>query len=243
MTFRRIWTCLVVCILLGTFHVAAADGNSWQCPACAKTCSASYSFCPYCGAARETVRTCAACGFQTTDGQYAYCPQCGAALTASVQTASSYVTGRTQQDLATRSGPSTSFTDMGVYRVKEEDVRIYSIAYDNNKVAWVQCEVSYGGMLRRVYTGFKRFDASTVDLSQVREEGDLADARIAIVDSGATLRDGPGALYSKSKQNMTSTQVAVICVENGWVQVQFIQDETPWRAWVQEKEIAYTSGG
>lgn len=240
MRFRRIWACLAVCVLLGTLSVAVADEATWQCPVCAKTCSASYSFCPYCGAARETVRTCAKCGFQTTDAQYTYCPQCGEALTPAVQKAS-YVTGRAQQDLATRSGPSTSFTDMGVYRVKGEDIRIYSVAYDNNKVAWLQCEVSYGGMLRRVYTGLKRFDASTVDLDQVREEGDIADARIATVAEDATLRDGPGTLYSKSKQSMVSDQVAVICVEDGWVQVQFIQDETPWRAWVKESDITYTS--
>ena len=59
--------------------------------------------------------------------------------------------GHTIDRLSTRSGPSTDFTGTGTYQVKDQDVPIFSVSYDVNGVAWVQCEVSYGGGIK--YSG------------------------------------------------------------------------------------------
>ena len=228
--------CMLLLSLLLLFGAALADESTWQCPSCEATCSSSFQFCPYCGA--ERVRQCQSCGYTATDARYTYCPECGEPLPAST-TAVSYVTGHTVDNLSTRSGPSTDFTDLGTYRLKDQDVRIFSICYDANEVAWVQCEITYGGAMRRVYTGLKRFDAQTVDLSLVREEIGLDEAPLATVAEGATLRYGPGTQYGLCKQAMATRDVAVISEENGWAQVQFLADETPWRAWVLTSDLTY----
>ncbi len=66
--------------------------------------------------------------------------------------------------LATRTGPTTEYTEPGTFYLEGSYVKIVSIAYDENGVPWVQCEISEGYGLMRVYTGLKRFDAATVAL-------------------------------------------------------------------------------
>lgn len=224
---------------------AQGESQLWQCSGCSRWNSASYQYCPYCGAERLDYMLCPNCHYQTADTAYVYCPVCGAALqavsgAAPTATPQPYIYGHTIDRLATRSGPSTDFTGTGTYQVKDQDVPIFSVAYDVNGVAWVQCEVSYGGALRRVYTGLKRFDATTVDLSQVRAESQDTQARKAQLPGKATLRYGPGTEYGVYREDVASQPVLVMYVENGWAQIQSTKAETPWRAWIAESSLSYS---
>ena len=188
---------LVLLFLWALTPVAQGESQFWQCPGCSQWNSQSYQFCPHCGTQRPTYRQCPNCHYQTTDTAYTYCPVCGTVLqtvSGALPTATPqpYIYGHTIDRLSTRSGPSTDFTGTGTYQVKDQDVPIFSVAYDVNGVAWVQCEVSYGGALRRVYTGLKRFDATTVDLSKVRAESSYTEAQRASLPHQTTLRYGPG---------------------------------------------------
>lgn len=174
-----------------------------QCPGCSRWNSASYQYCPYCGAG--TPRLHAVPQLPLPDRRHRLCllPRMRRGAPGCFRrgrppaTPQPYIYGHTIDRLATRSGPSTDFTGTGTYQVKDQDVPIFSVAYDVNGVAWVQCEVSYGGALRRVYTGLKRFDATTVDLSQVRAESQDTQARKAQLPGKATLRYGPGTEYGR----------------------------------------------
>ena len=92
----------------------------------------------------------------------------------------------------------------------------------------------------RVYTGLKRFDATTVDLSKVRAESSYTEAQRASLPHQTTLRYGPGTEYGVYRQDADPQPVLVIHVENGWAQIQSTEAETPWRAWVMESEITYS---
>ena len=109
------------------------------------------------------------------------------------------VKGLTIDKLSTRSGPSTAYRETGTYKVKGQWIRLYSYAYDNNGVCWVQCDVPYGEKFRRVYTGLKRFDASTVDLSQLPQEDPTKFETVKMLET-ATALYGPGDGYSTYDQ-------------------------------------------
>ena len=69
--------------------------------------------------------------------------------------------------LATREGPGTEYKDLGTYRVKGQMIHILAKSYDINGVCWVQCEIPYGGKTVIAWTGWKRFDQTTLDIDQV----------------------------------------------------------------------------
>lgn len=252
MTCKRCFAILLSLMMLwAVVPVAQGESTLWLCPGCSRWNSQTYQFCPYCGTERPEWLQCPRCNFQTSDTSYVYCPLCGATLQAAGTSATAaptatpqpYILGHTIDRLATRTGPSTDFTGGGAYQVKDQDIPIFSVAYDVNGVTWVQCEISYGGSLRRLYTGLKRFDATTVDLSKIRVESSYTSARQARLLANATLRYGPGAAYGLYQQGAESQTVLVIYVENGWAQIQSTQAETPWRAWVSVNEIFYTDQG
>lgn len=245
---RNRWIAALLALLTLCALLPAAQGESmlWLCPGCGMKNDQSFQFCPYCGTERPACLQCPRCNYQTSDLSYVYCPMCGATLLAvgsatATATPQPYIYGHTVDRLATRSGPSTDFTGTGTYRVEDQDVPIFSVAYDVNGVAWVQCEVSYGGALRRVYTGLKRFDATTVDLSQVRVETGYTEAKRAQIPAGASLRYGPGVEYGLYLEDQERQPVLVIHVENNWAQVQSTQAKTPWRAWIQQDQLTYLS--
>ncbi len=70
------------------------------------------------------------------------------------------------QKLATRSGPGTSYKDAGTYEMKGKYIHVLSRAYSNG-VWWVKCEIPYQGEVRVLWTGYKRFDASTLPLEAI----------------------------------------------------------------------------
>ena len=69
--------------------------------------------------------------------------------------------------LATRTGPSTNYTELGSYFQEGDYVTAISRAYDDrNGIWWVQVEYSYRGEMYRAYTGHKRVSVNLYDLPQ-----------------------------------------------------------------------------
>lgn len=70
--------------------------------------------------------------------------------------------------LSTRSGPSTTYEDKGTYSVKGSWIRVYSRAWDDrNNIWWVKVAIPYHGETRVLWTGYKRFDKTTLPLEDI----------------------------------------------------------------------------
>ena len=81
------------------------------------------------------------------------------------------VYGLTIDKLATRKGPGTQYDGGGTYSVKGQYIQVLAKAYDNrNGIWWVKCVIPYRGEDRILWTGWKRFDHSTISLDQLPEE-------------------------------------------------------------------------
>ena len=77
--------------------------------------------------------------------------------------------GQAIMDISTRSGPSTKYQDTGTYKLKGQWLRILARAYDDeNEIWWVQCVIPSNG--RALWTGYKRFDHSTLPLESIPVE-------------------------------------------------------------------------
>lgn len=80
--------------------------------------------------------------------------------------------GLAKQKLATRSGPGTTYSETGTYNVAGQYIRVLSRAWDSrNEIWWVKCEIPYRNEIRVLWTGYKRFDASTLPLESIPIEG------------------------------------------------------------------------
>lgn len=196
---------MLVLMLVSLASFAYAD--TWYCPKCGRKNDGNY--CPvdgqsnplssYSGSSSNNINGSSASSYQPTE-------EWGLATT----------------KIATRSGPSTEYTEPGTFKVSGNYLKIVSIAYDENALPWVQCEISSNGGTMRVYTGLKRFDTSTFDLSNVTNESTYW-SYAAQVSSAYELRYGPGneyALMSGYKLN-SGKSVVVITTEGSWAQVQF----------------------
>ena len=76
--------------------------------------------------------------------------------------------GLTIDKLSTRSGPSTTYEDMGTYSVKDKWVRVYCRAWDKrNGIWWVKVAIPYKGETRILWTGYKRFDKTSLPLESI----------------------------------------------------------------------------
>lgn len=142
-------------------------------------------------------------------------------------------------NLSTRSGPSTEYREAGIYKAKGEYVQLISLAYDVNDVCWVQCEVTYGNKLRRVYTGLERFDIITFDFGSVPEETPLDYQAKVIFTSKAMY--GPGDHYG-AYDRLTVDKghtVTIIAIENDYAQVDWKTSKQSYRAWVPIRTLEY----
>lgn len=241
----------VLTLLCSLFAFPALADGTRNCVSCGRSIDADNVFCPYCGEMQFMM--CPNCSYRTADSSDVFCPRCGSRLvdpstrplvsssstSSSTASADTQIYGLASERLATRSGPSTDYTELGTYKVKGEYVRIVTIAYDENGVGWIQCEVTYGGALRRVYTGLKRFDTSTFNLSQVPDESQVYGAQRAYIDLACTLRYGPGSAYGVCKDTLDSYYVDVLTVENGWALVLASSNNTPCRVWVEDRVLSY----
>ena len=87
------------------------------------------------------------------------------------QTQSRTVYGLTIDKLATRRGPGTQYEGGGTYSVKGQYIQVLAKAYDKrNGIWWVKCVIPYHGENRILWTGWKRFDHSTISLDDLPEE-------------------------------------------------------------------------
>lgn len=127
------------------------------------------------------------------------------------------INARLVEDLATRSGPSTTYTGCGFYQMKGETVIVYSRKYDNGGVLWVEVEFTYGGGYRRAWTGAKRLNLSESQLASLPEENGSFLGYGTIL-SRVTPRYGPGKLYSTHSEVMLNKGdlVAVIKEQDGF---------------------------
>ena len=77
------------------------------------------------------------------------------------------------QKLATRKGPGTTYQEGGTYEVAGQYIRVISRAWDKrNGIWWVKCEIPYRNETRILWTGYKRFDSSTLPLESIPVEGE-----------------------------------------------------------------------
>ena len=81
------------------------------------------------------------------------------------------VYGLTVSKLATRKGPGTQYEGGGTYNVKGQYIKVLAKAWDKrNGIWWVKCEIPYRKETRILWTGWKRFDHTTISLDDLPEE-------------------------------------------------------------------------
>lgn len=126
-------------------------------------------------------------------------------------------TGKLLDKLSGRTGPSTTYEELGTFLDAGRSVDVISKGYDTrNSIWWVQCEFSVDGILRRAYTGLKRVD---IDINTVPEDTVLCSAS---VKSEAVCYWGPGEAYARHSRTVAvGTQGTVYAVENGYAQFEY----------------------
>lgn len=141
-----------------------------------------------------------------------------------------YVKALAIDKLSTRSGPSTAYRETGTYKVKGEWIRLLSYAYDSNGVCWVQCDIPYGDEVRRLYTGLKRFDPDTVDLTALPQENPDDFVTVTALET-ATALYGPGyGSYGKLTVDR-GQRVSLVATMDDWAQVEWVGSKH-YRAWI-----------
>ncbi len=137
--------------------------------------------------------------------------------------------------LATRSGPSTKYTELGSYFKAGDPITVLSRAYDSgNGIWWVQVEFTYLGTPRRAYTGLKRVN---LDAGLIPEESFLG---YATVQRSAVGYYGPGSTYTRYKDPVPAgTYASVYNAENGYVQLEYRANDTQKkRVWVSVSDVS-----
>lgn len=210
---KKLTLILVALLLLAVASTALA--SSWYCPQCSRLNDGN--FCPVDGQGNplnsksETYSL--NNGSSSSNTSYGGSTSYGSNVE---------VWGLTKDNLATRSGPATEYTEPGTFKVRGQYVKIVSISYDENSVPWVQCEVTYRGALMRVYTGLKRFDKTSFDLASVTNENTYWSYSTSL-NSSFELQYGPGYDYATMTgyKLKSGKKVTVITTENDWAQIEF----------------------
>jgi len=220
---RRI-ACLLLALMMPLLLCAPALADTWYCPQCGRLNDANY--CPIDGMARPT--------------SSGYTP--GYVVTeAPTYTQYASVSGITNQKLATRTGPSTTYDEPGTFLTSGARVKVLSKAYDgNNGIWWVQVDLTEKGVHIRAYTGVKRF--SSLNLSAVPEERVIGSC---YVPSAAIGYYGPSSSYKRISRQIPS---GVSCDiygyaysdEGDYIQIEFYDSSLGRlrRAWVLEWDVS-----
>ena len=141
------------------------------------------------------------------------------------------------QKIATRTGPSTQYTEPGTFLTKGDTVEVISLAYDKNGVPWVQVDFTAYGGHRRAYTGLKRLE---IGAEYIPEEDPLNYR--ASIRKEVTPRHGPGKSYMKHKDVVlyAGESATVISRENGWMMLEIARPDQPlMRVWVEEAYVRW----
>ena len=144
------------------------------------------------------------------------------------------------EDLATRSGPSTQYTGCGYYKMNGEVVRAVSRAFDNGGVQWVLVEFTYGGAIRRAYTGAKRLNLTPNQLAMLPEQNMTEYIGYGTVDTNVNPKWGPGDRYTTymDRTIKRGARVAVISYENGYYMVEsYHTDGNILRSWIPACDV------
>ena len=152
----------------------------------------------------------------------------------------STVQAKLTEDLATRSGPATGYTGCGSYRMKGQTVTVISRAFDIGGVQWAQVEISYGGALRRMYTGVKRLNISNSQLASIREENMYSVLGYGTICGNINPKWGPGSYYCTYTDRVLNngTNVTVLAYENGYYQIEcYHYTGELFRCWVPAENI------
>ena len=157
---------------------------------------------------------------------------------------SSGVKATLTDDLATRSGPSTSYTGCGSYKMKGQQVTVLSRAFDNGGVQWVEVEFTYNGGYRRAWTGVKRLNISSSKLAQVPEEDPNSYIGYGSVNARVSPRFGPGSLFATYGDRDYSRGDRVVAIKsvNGYYMVESWHTEKDGvqrilRCWIPEGNV------
>ena len=143
-------------------------------------------------------------------------------------------------DLATRSGPSTEYTGCGSYKMKGQYVTALSRRYDNGGVLWIEIEFSYGGGYRRAWTGAKRLDISSSQLSRLPEEDPRDYLGYGTVNGRVSPRFGPGTLYASysDRDYHRGDQVLILaCVNDYYLTECYMYDGSILRSWLSASDV------
>lgn len=152
------------------------------------------------------------------------------------------ITVKLIEDLATRSGPSTSYTGCGTYKLNGQYVTALSRAYDDGGVLWVEVEFSYNGGYRRAWTGAKRLDISTSQLKNLPDEDSISLIGYGTVNARVAPRFGPDSLYASygDRDYYRGDRVAVIAVENKFYLVEsYHTDGKILRSWIPCEKVNF----
>ncbi len=101
--------------------------------------------------------------------------------------------GLATQKLATRDGPGTNYQGKGTYEVAGQYIHVLSRAWDSrNRIWWVKCEIPYRNSIRVLWTGYKRFDSSTLPLESIPVEGEPVSYHPAVTAAPAPVQPVAG---------------------------------------------------
>ena len=127
--------------------------------------------------------------------------------------------GLAVQKLATRNGPGTTYDEKGTYNVAGQYIKVLSRAWDSrNSIWWVKCEIPYRGEIRVLWTGYKRFDSSTLPLESIPIEGETAPVTQPPAASGWS---GAYQSFVMNRTYLSSGQEYYNTETTGWYEIAF----------------------
>lgn len=135
---------------------------------------------------------------------------------------------RLNQKMATRSGPSTLYTEELGTVSQKTDITVFW--QEIIGVPWAMVEFSSGGMRYRAYTGMKRIDAD----SGVPELDYKPQKAVIVPDIRPYY--GPGTQYASVNHTLRGgTIVEICCIEQGYALIDYmhpLESEKRFRSWV-----------
>ena len=119
---------------------------------------------------------------------------------------------KANQRIATRSGPSTKYTEPGSFFKKGAELKVFYQAKGSG-VPWGYIEFTYKNQLYRAYTGMKR-----LDVKQVVPFSEEPVSHYVTLTQSFLPYYGPGYEYATlPKQVPKGAQVPVFFVQDGWI--------------------------
>lgn len=138
------------------------------------------------------------------------------------------------QKMATRTGPSTAYTEDHGTLSADTFIVVYQQEMGSG-VPWVMVEFERSGLPVRAYTGLKRVDVSG-EIPWATQKPTLATVR-----QETAAHFGPGTRYMPASSTVAGgTPVEVYCEENGWALIDYQYNyERRIRVWVSMDVLQY----